>query len=200
MIGRRPCQHFTQITVSAVAGEPWPKTADEIALAQVADLLKEETRFVQARLAMTSAPAILEIPTAERVAWFSERSQFRAWARGQQTPVVLGARGPDGGYMLWTSDASEPVLHALVWRPRSPEDAAVLAQAAMAQAIDQELQRVIWWDADRDTGLDPFRAADLQPPNAMARERESSLPMLAWFDAARPFPLVWGGIERFGWC
>ena len=49
--------HPARETIRAVAGEPWPKTADEIALAQVADLLKEETRFVQARLAMTSAPA-----------------------------------------------------------------------------------------------------------------------------------------------
>ncbi len=192
--------HPARESIRVVAGEPWPATADEITLAQVADLLKEETRHVHGRLAMTSVPAILEVPTAERIAWFNVRSQFRAWSRGQQPPVVVGARGPDGGYVLWTADAGDPVLHALVWRPRSPEDAAILAQAAVAQALDQNLQRVIWWDADRDTGLDPYRAPQLQPPLAMARERESSLPMLAWLDDARPFPLVWGGIERFGWC
>ena len=152
------------------------------------------------RLAMTSVPAIVEVPTAERIAWFTVRSQFRAWSRGQQPPVVVGARGPDGGYMLWATDAPAGVLHALLWRPRSAEDAAVLAQAAMAQAQDQNLQSAVWWDADRDTGLDPYRTPELQPPLTMARDRESSLPMLAWLDAERPFPLVWAGIERFGWC
>ncbi len=102
--------------------------------------------------------------------------------------------------MLWTADAADPVLHALVWRPRSPLDAEVLAQAALAQAQDQQLQRVIWWDSDRDTGLDPYRAPELQPPGTLARTRESSLPMLKWLDTKRPMPLVWGGIERFGWC
>ncbi len=192
--------HPARESIRTVAGEPWPDAADEITLAEVADLLKEEPRHVHARLAMTSVPAILEVPTAERVAWFNVRSHYRAWARGQQTPVVVGARGPDGGYMLWTADAPDAVLHALLWRPRSPEDAAILAQAAMAQAIDQELQRVVWWDGDRDTGLDPYRAPELQPPGTLPRTRESSLPMLTWLDPARPMPLVWGGIERLGWC
>ena len=191
--------HPSRESTRLVQDESWPGAADEIALSQVADLLKEEPRHVHARLAMTSAPSILEVPSAERIAWFTVRSQFRAWARGQQPPVVIGARGPDGGYMLWTTDASDEVLHALVWRPRSAEDAAVLAQAAVAQARDQELQRVVWWDADRDTGLDPYRAPELQPPQALARERDSSLPMLTWLEAERPFPLVWGSIERFGW-
>ncbi len=192
--------HPSRETVRPVAGEPWPEAADEITLAEVADLIKEEPRHVHSRLAMTSVPAIVEVPNAERIAWFTVRSQFRAWARGQQPPIVIGARGPDGGYMLWATDAGETVLHALLWRPRSPQDAAILAQAAAAQAIDQSLQRVIWWDADRDTGLDPYRAPELQPPNALARDRESSLPMLTWLDEKRPFPLVWAGIERFGWC
>ena len=192
--------HPSRESTRPVAGESWPKAADEITLAQVADLLKEEPRHVHTRLAMTSVPAIVEVPTAERIAWFTVRSQFRAWSRGQQPPVVVGARGPDGGYMLWATDAPAGVLHALLWRPRSTEDAAVLAQAAMAQAQDQNLQSAVWWDADRDTGLDPYRTPELQPPLTMARDRESSLPMLAWLDAERPFPLVWAGIERFGWC
>ncbi len=191
--------HPARESIRVVTGEPWPDAADEITLAHVADLLKEETRHVHPRLAMTSVPSIVEVPTAERIEWFNVRSQFRAWSRGQQPPVVVGARGPDGGYVLWTADAPEAALHALVWRPRSPADAAVLAQAALAQAGEQDLQKVIWWDADRDTGLDPFRAPELQPPGAMARDRESSLPMLAWLDDSRPFPLVWAGIERFGW-
>ena len=176
----------------------------DVGLGAVADLLKEEARFVHGRLAMTSAPTVVEVPTPDEVAWFHTRSRFRAFARGQEPSPNVGARAIDGGYMLWTADAPERALHVLLWRPKSADDARRLAQAACAEAAEQGLTQVMWWDADRDTGLDPFRAPELQPPNAVATVRESSLPMLAWFtppegEVQRPFPLLWSAIERFGW-
>lgn len=196
--------HPARESVREVADEPWPETAEEIGLQDVADLLKHEAQHVPARLAMTSAPSVIEVPSAAHIGWFHQRSQFRAWARERPPLESVGVRAPDGGFMLWTADASEPVLHSLLWRPRSAKDAAILAQAAMAEAREHGLERVVWWDADRDTGLDPFRDPELQPPRTIAQKRESSLPMLAWLEETpgqptRPMPMVWGGIERFGW-
>jgi hypothetical protein len=74
----------------------------------------------------------------------------------------------------------------------------VLADAACAHAAELGLRQVIWWDADRDTGLDPYRRAGLQPPEALARDRDKGLPMLSWMGGGF-FPLIWMGIERFGW-
>ena len=179
--------------------ETWPDDAEELVLAHVADLLQTETELAPTRLASTSAPAVVEVASAARIAWFHARSQYRAWARGQQHSELIGARGPDGGYVLWASESPEPALHALLWRPRTANDAAVLATAALAHTRELGLRRAIWWDADRDTGLDTFRQPHLQPPGCTHRTRTSSLPMLAWLDATRPMPLVWSAIERAGW-
>lgn len=196
--------HPARQSVRRVAAEIWPEGVTDVGVGAVADLLQEEARFVHGRLASTSAPTVVEVPSPEAICWFHTRSRFRAFARGQEPSPNLGAQATDGGYMLWTADAPERALHVLVWRPRTADDARRLAQAACAEAREQGLEQVIWWDADRDTGLDVFRAPDLQPPGAVATVRESSLPMLAWFTphgdaAARPFPLVWSAIERFGW-
>lgn len=181
------------------AGTAWPEGVRELGLGDVADLLKEDGERQGLWLSQSSAPGVAEVARAGKIAWFQMRSQYRAWARGQEPHPVIGARTAEGGYMLWTADAPEPVLHSLVWRPRSREDAGVLAQAACAFALERGLQQVIWWDADRDTGLDPFRGPELRPPGAVASGRERALPMLGWLDGSRPFPLVWMNIERFGW-
>jgi GNAT superfamily N-acetyltransferase len=192
-------QHVARESVRAVRDDRWPDAVEALLLGDVADLLAAEHEQSGAWLAASSVPAIVEVPTVERIGWFAVRSQYRAWARGQQPSELVGARHRQG-FVLWTADAAEPVLHVLLWRPQSMMDAELLAAAAAAQARELGLQQVIWWDADRDTGLDPYRRSDLQPPDALARTRNTALPMLAWLGDKRQMPLVWMGIERFGWC
>lgn len=190
--------HPARESVRTVAGEAWPEGLQELGIGDVADVLKDEADHVQGWLLSGAMPAVAEVPTADRIAWFQVRSQYRAWARGQTPPQVVGAVGPDGGHVLWTADARDPVVHVLVWRPRTPREARVLADAAAAHAAELGLQQVVWWDADRDTGLDPYRVPERQPTGAVPRPRESSLPMLAWLGEGQ-FPMLWMGIERFGW-
>lgn len=190
--------HAARESVRTVTGAGWPTEARELGIGDVADVLREEAVSTEGWLMGAVAPAVGEVATPERIAWFHLRTQFRAWARGQAAPQVVGAVGPDGGFMLWTADAPESVVHSLVWRPQSELDARVLADAACAHAAELGLRQVIWWDADRDTGLDPYRRAGLQPPEALARDRDKGLPMLSWMGGGF-FPLIWMGIERFGW-
>jgi ribosomal protein S18 acetylase RimI-like enzyme len=190
--------HPARESVRTVAGEAWPDGATELGIGDVADVLRDEAEHVQGWLLSGAMPAVAEVATADRVAWFHVRSQYRAWARGQTPPQVVGALGPDGGCVLWTADACDPVVHTLLWRPRTPRDARVLADAAAAHTVELGLRQVVWWDADRDTGLDPYRQPERQPAGAVARARESSLPMLSWL-ADGQFPMLWMGIERFGW-
>ena len=72
------------------------------------------------------------------------------------------------------------------------------AQAACAEAAEARLRTVVWWDVDRDTGLDPYRTPLRRPPGVVAGDRGTALPMLAWWGQP-PMPLVWAGIEHFGW-
>lgn len=181
------------------AGSSWPAHTAELGLGDVADLLQADAERQSAWLGGASAPAFGEIATVERVAWFHTRSQYRAWARGQTPDPVVGAACKAGGFCLWTSDAVDPTLHILLWRPHSGDGARQLTHAALAHAAELGLQQVVWWDADRDTGLDPYRRPDLQPEGAAARERQGSLPMVAWLGEAKAMPLVWMGIERLGW-
>lgn len=181
------------------AGATWPERTEELGLGDVADLLEADAERQSAWLGGASAPAFAEIATVDRLAWFHTRSQYRAWARGRTPDPVVGAACKSGGFCLWTCDAAEPTLHMLLWRPHSADGARQLTHAALAHAAEQGLQQVVWWDADRDTGLDPYRRADLQPEGAQARERTDGLPMMAWLDAKKPMPLVWMGIERLGW-
>lgn len=192
-------QHVARESVRAVREDRWPEAVEPLVLGDLADVLAAEREQLGAWLATSSVPAIAEVPSVERIGWFVIRSQYRAWARGQEPNPVLGARHR-GGYVLWTADAAEPVLHVLLWRPQAPRDAELLAAAAAAQARKLGLHQVIWWDADRDTGLDPYRRDDLQPPDALPRTRATALPMLAWLGDRKQMPLVWMGIERFGWC
>lgn len=181
------------------AGEAWPSAVKELGLGDVADLLGPEAERQAAWLGASTVPAFAEIATVERVTWFHTRSQYRAWARGQTPHPVVGAACAAGGFCLWTSDAAEPVLHILLWRPHSGEGARRLTQAALAHAAELGLEQVVWWDADRDTGLDPFHRPPLQPEGAEVRERQGGLPMVAWLDSSRPMPLAWMGIDRLGW-
>ncbi len=190
--------HPARESIRQVAGEVWPTAARELGLGDVADVLNDEAEHVQGWLLSGAMPAVAEVATADRIAWFQLRTQYRAWARGQQPAQVVGAVGPDGGFVLWTADAAEPDVHVLVWRPRSPADARILADAATAHAAELGLRQVIWWDADRDTGFDPFRQEAWQPTGARTREREKALPMLAWLGEGN-YPMLWLGIERFGW-
>ena len=177
----------------------WPTNAIELGMGDVASVLAGEQERMAGWLSTATAPSLAELPTAARIAWFQLRSQYRAWARGHQPAQVVGAKGPDGGFMLWSADAPEPVLDSLLWRPNSGRDAQVLTHAAVAHARGQRLRQVRWWDADRDTGLDPYRHARTQPEGAVARDRQKALPMLSWLSEERPMPLVWMAIERFGW-
>lgn len=188
-----------QAVLTVPADAQWPKAASEVGIGDVADLLAGEAERTAGWLGTATAPTLAELPSAARIAWFHLRAQYRAWARGHQPAQVLGARGPDGGFVLWSADAPEPVLHSLLWRPRSVRDAQVLTQAAAAQARETHLRQIHFWDADRDTGLDPHRQARLQPLGALTQERSDALPMMAWLDSNRPMPLIWMGIERFGW-
>lgn len=181
------------------AGAAWPAHTQELGMGDVADLLQADAERQSAWLGGASAPAFGEIATVDRLTWFHTRSQYRAWARGQTPDPVVGAACKAGGFCLWTSDAAEPTLHILLWRPHSADGARQLTHAALAHAAELGLQQVLWWDADRDTGLDPYRRADLQPVGAAPRDRQEALPMVAWLDAKRPLPLVWMGIERLGW-
>lgn len=192
--------HPARESVRKVSGaEVWPAGATEIGLGDVADLLVAEADRQGAWLGASSAPAFAEIATVDRVTWFHTRSQYRAWARGQTPHPVVGAGCAAGGFCLWTSDAADPILHILLWRPHSGDGARRLTHAALAHAAELGLQQVIWWDADRDTGLDPYHRPALQPEGVEARDRQDGLPMVAWLDKARPLPLVWMGIERLGW-
>lgn len=177
----------------------WPLRATELGMADVADLLHQQAERTPSWLGVTTAPAVAEAPRAERIEWFHLRARARAWARQQPEPQVIGAQGPDGGWVLWTSDAAETVLHVLLWRPESALDARTLTQAAAAQAVREGLTHVVWWDADRDTGLDPWHEPNRRPLGTVDRTRDKGLPMIAWLDAERPMPLIWMGIERFGW-
>lgn len=183
---------------TSVATHVWPHEAEELGVGDVADAIAHEAERVPRWLASASATAVAEQPSAARLAWFHQRAQYRAWAQGKTPADVVGAKTPDGGYALWCEESPDPVLQMLLWRPNSPRDAFVLTQAALAHASARALGEIIWWDADRDTGVDPFRQPALQLIGAVARDREKSLPMLAWL-ADRPFPLVWAGIEKFGW-
>ncbi len=190
--------HPARESTRAVQGQSWPNHAEELGIGDVANVLANESEQVQAWLGFAPTLAVAEVACAERVAWFHQRSQFRAWARGTPAPQVVGAQGPDGGYCLWTADSVNPKVHILVWRPISARDAAILTEAALAHGSELGLAEVIWWDADRDTGIDPYRQPQLQPQGAVGRARAESLPMLAWLDSS-PFPLLWAGIERAGW-
>ena len=185
--------------VRVEAAAKWPSAVNEIGIGDVADLLGPEADRQAAWLGASSVPAFAEIATVERATWFHTRSQYRAWARGQTPHPVVGAACAAGGFCLWTSDAAESVLHILLWRPHSGDGARRLTRAAVAHAAEVGLEQVVWWDADRDTGLDPFHRAPLQPEGAEPRERQGGLPMVAWLDSSRPMPLVWMGIDRLGW-
>lgn len=181
------------------ASDSWPTGVTELGIGDVADLLQMDRDQQTAWLGGSSAPAIVEAARVDRVAWFHVRSQYRAWARGQAPSQVVGAASGPAGWCLWTSDAHESALHVLAWRPHSADGARRLTQACLAHAAERRLREVIWWDADRDTGLDPYRRPLLQPVGVLHRARDKALPMLGWLDEARPFPLVWMGIERLGW-
>lgn len=177
-----------------------PNGCEELGIGDVADLLQRDNDQQSAWLGGSAAPGIAEILTADRVAWFQTRARYRAWARGQSPNPVVGAACGNDGFCLWSADSAEPVLYLLAWRPRDAAGAEKLTQAACAHARELGLTHVIAWDADRDTGLDPYRRPLLQPRHGLACERDSSLPMLAWMTKGRPMPLVWQGIERHGWC
>lgn len=177
----------------------WPSGTAPLGLGDVADLLATDGAQLPAWLGGSTAPAVAEVPRVDRVVWFNVRSQYRAWARGQTPPTAVGAAADEAGWCLWTSDAAEPLLHVLLWRPFGADGARRLTEACLAHAAQLGLREVVWWDADRDTGLDPYRRPLLQPNGTQRRSRVSSLPMLAWHDADRGFPLVWMAIERLGW-
>jgi len=192
--------HAARESILAVPAQAaWPKGAVELEIADVAAVLAGEPERMAGWLSTATAPALAELPTAARIAWFQLRTQYRAWARGHRPSHVVGARGPDGGFVVWSADAPEPTLDSLLWRPSSGRDAEVLTQAALAHASRQHLRQVRWWDADRDTGLDPYRAPRLMPVGAVPRDRAKALPMLAWLKEDRAMPLVWMAIERLGW-
>jgi GNAT superfamily N-acetyltransferase len=186
-------------TRPVAAASTHPAHVDLVGIGEVGELLAQDARELAAWLGGSSAPAFAEVPRVDRVLWFSLRSQYRAWARGQAPPQAVGARAGEDGWCLWSSDAVEPVLHVLLWRPHGVRGAQRLTDACLAHAAQLGLREVVWWDADRDTGLDPYRQPQLQPPGAIRRERSSSLPMVSWLDGSRGFPLVWMAVERLGW-
>jgi hypothetical protein len=190
--------HPAREGIREVAAEAWPAQVEAVGLGDVADLLAGERERLEAELAHADAPAVAEVPLPERIAWFALRAHYRAWARGQQASEIVGARGPDGGFALWAATAAHPTVHVLVWRPASESDARLLAQAACAEAAEARLRHVVWWDVDRDTGLDPYRTPLRRPPGVVVSDRTTALPMLAWWGQP-PMPLVWAGIEHFGW-
>ena len=171
---------------------------EELGLGDLADLLARDSDEQSAWLGAALAPAVTEVVEVNRIAWFATRSRFRAWSRGQEPSPVIGAAVGDS-FCLWTCDAAEPTLHMLVWRPRDAEAADQLLAAAHVHAANRGLRQLEWWDANRDTGLDPWRRPAVQP-RGQARTRDSGLPMLAWLDKDRAMPLIWMGIERFSWC
>lgn len=181
------------------AHQAWPDHVQELGMGDVADLLTADAAQQAAWLGASTAPAVCEIAHVERVAWFHTRTQYRSWARGQMASPVVGASAGADGWCLWTADSALPQLHVLAWRPRDAAGARRLTEACLAHAAERGLREVVWWDGDRDTGLDPYHRPSTMPTGAEARTRESSLPMLAWHDSRRPFPLVWMGIERLGW-
>ncbi len=191
--------HPARETVLAVQGSgAMPAGAVELGLGDLADVLDRDREELGAWVGGSTAPALAEIVQVDRVAWFATRARYRAWARGTEPSPVVGVAVGDS-FCLWCADAADPVLYMLAWRPRSPADAQAMVQAALAHAAELGLRQVVFWDADRDTGLDPWRRAAVQP-HGIARARETGLPMLAWLQKGRPMPLVWMGIERYAWC
>ncbi len=191
--------HPARETALAVSGpHAMPAGAVELGLGDLADVLARDREELGAWVGGSTAPALAEIVQVDRIAWFATRARYRAWARGTEPSPVLGVAVGDS-FCLWTTDAAEPLLHVLAWRPRRPADADKMVQAALAHASDLGLRQVLFWDADRDTGLDPWRRAAVQPPG-LHRARDTGLPMLAWLQKGRPMPLVWMGIERYTWC
>ena len=193
--------HQSRESFVTVAGAPtWLDATDRLDLSDLADVLAQQDDLASAWLGASAAPAVVEVAAVDRVAWFATRSRYRAWARGQSPNAVVGASCGNDGVCLWTADSAEPVLHVLLWRPRDGSGADRLTQAALAHAATLGLAQVVWWDADRDTGLDPYRRPPLQPSGITSRDRSTGLPMLAWLTPGRQMPMVWQGIERLGWC
>ncbi len=189
----------TEMARRVDAGVQWPEAVTELGMGDLADLLSADTEQQAAWLGASTVPAVTEIGKVEHVAWFHMRSQYRAWARGTTPTPVVGAATASDGWCLWTADTAEPVLHVLAWRPRGAAGAKHLTQACLAHAAERGLREVVWWDADRDTGLDPYHRQPHWPEGAEPRQRDKGLPMLAWLPGGSNFPLVWMGIERMGW-
>jgi GNAT superfamily N-acetyltransferase len=181
------------------AGVHWPAGVAELGMGDMADLLAADAEQQGAWLGGATVPAITEIGHVEHVAWFHTRSQYRSWARGMTPTPVVGATAGDNGWCVWTADAAEPVLHVLAWRPRGAAGAKSLTEACLAHAAERRLTEVVWWDADRDTGLDPYHREPNRPDGTAPRPRDKGLPMLAWLQPGTSFPLLWMGIERLGW-
>ncbi|MBM4342381.1 MAG: GNAT family N-acetyltransferase [Deltaproteobacteria bacterium] len=191
--------HPARKTVIAVPGHmAAPTGVVELGLGDLADVLERDREELGAWVGGSTAPALAEVVQVDRVAWFATRARYRAWARGTEASPVLGVAVGDS-FCLWSADAADPLLHMLAWRPRTPHDAEKMVHAALAHAAELGLRQVEFWDADRDTGLDPWRRPAVQPPG-VGQSRETGLPMMAWLQQGRPMPLVWMGIERYAWC
>jgi hypothetical protein len=151
------------------------------------------------------------LPDFRQIAWHFARDTYVAQVMRGREVVHRGARTADGAaWVYWDHDLRENKLKVLRIVTRKEDtaekrraDVKALLLAALAEARDWDLPKVLVWAPDADVSVVATELwQELGPKlHVTFEEREDgSIPSLRWKDGKSLDDVVWHHNEYYAWC
>jgi GNAT superfamily N-acetyltransferase len=159
------------------------------------------------------------LPTPAQLAWHFARDQYVCKTLAGREVVRRGARTADGkAWVYWDHDLREKKLKILKlvtsdsegdddWLAKRTADTKRLLLAAMAEAMDWGLPKVLLWKPVGGMEWAPAAAAEIwceygpKVQVALEEREDGSIPSLRWKGGKKNLEwVVWEDSEYYAWC
>ncbi|KAH6853204.1 hypothetical protein B0I37DRAFT_1966 [Chaetomium sp. MPI-CAGE-AT-0009] len=195
---------------------PYPDGAVLLTAADVAPLCERDVEVVRERFRRLAESGdgkihVTFLPTAEQMAWHFTRDAYVCKTLCGREVVHRGAKTEDGAsWIYWDHDLRDKKLKVLriVTREgdgpeKQREDVKKLLLAALAEAREWALPRVLVWDpntevAETATGI--WRELGPKLQVTFEEREDGSIPSLRWKGGKGLEGVVWESNEYYAWC
>ena len=182
---------------------------------EAAALCEKDVAAVKARLGRerdgAATTRIAFLPTPEQLRWHFARDRYMCHRLLGREVVHRGARTADGAaWILWDHDLREKkikVLRIVTGEADGEEkrrrDVRALLLAALAEARDWDLQKVLVWapSAEQTAAVgEIWRELGPRVHVALEEREDGSIPSLRWRGDKALDGVVWEDNEYYAWC
>ncbi|KAJ3055828.1 hypothetical protein HK097_009031 [Rhizophlyctis rosea] len=186
--------------VGTILVESYPETNPStpptpILASEIATVIWEDVDVLTEEMKTNISETFLVLPTAEAIQWFHACADYYAPIVGKvdPPPAHLGARLPNGDFIIWQHDWIARKIMVLRLRASAPERARDLLRVAVEEARKYGLKKVSMWNPD-DTIVSGAVEGALE---VMPREDDDSLSGV-WQRDGDTNP-VWVANEKYAW-